>query len=267
MKGNRNNVDHSEILTVLSLCTGYGGLEIGLSQALQNPLRVIAVEIEAYAVANLVAKAEAGKLAVEAVYTDVKTFPAKRFRGCFDILTAGYPCQPFSIAGKRQGADDPRYLWPYVAEIIEEIRPVWVWLENVAGHITLGFPQVYRNLRQMGYVVEAGLFTAVEAGCPFEGERLFVLATSNYEGFQNCMRIRNEEEFSSTAGLRRKPWLVAGQGFFSYEWERPREIESGMGGATDGSDHWVDRLRLLGSGVVPAQAGIAFRTLYEKHFQ
>ena len=82
-------MDNPKELTVLSLCSGYGGIELGLSRALANPLRVVAVEIEAYALANLAAKAEEGKLAIEAMYPDLRSFPAKRFRGCFDIVIGG----------------------------------------------------------------------------------------------------------------------------------------------------------------------------------
>ena len=83
-------MDNTKELTILSLCTGYGGLELGLSRALANPLGVVAVEVEAYALANLVAKTETGKLAIEALWPDLKTFPAERFRGCFDFILAGY---------------------------------------------------------------------------------------------------------------------------------------------------------------------------------
>jgi len=221
-------------LTVLSLCTGYGGLELGLSRALENPLRVVAVEIEAYALANLVAKAEEGKLAIEALYPDLKTFPAERFSGCFDIILAGYPCQPFSVAGKRQGTDDPRHLWPHIAELIKAIRPVWCFFENVAGHLTLGFPEVYCSLRDMGYSVEAGLFTASECGAPHKRQRLFILANS--ASVDDRLRCRNEhgqdeavegrraadgrdsQPDSSSNGTR---W-PARPGEPQYEWEEPR---------------------------------------------
>ena len=172
----KQNVDNPQTINVLSLCAGYGGLELGLSRALETVFRVVAVEIEAYALANLVAKAEEGKLAIEALYPDVKTFPAERFSGCFDIITAGYPCQPFSVAGKRAGEDNPRHLWPHIARIVQAVKPVWCFFENVPGHLTLGFPAVYRSLRDMGYSVEAGLFTAAEVGAPHKRERLFILA-------------------------------------------------------------------------------------------
>ena len=185
-------MDNTEEFTVLSLCSGYGGLEIGLSRALQTPLRVVAVEIEAFALANLVAKAEEGKLAVEALWPDLRSFPAKKFRGCFDIITAGYPCQPFSHAGKRLGQADPRHLWPYIAEHIRTIRPVLCFFENVSGHLTLGFDEVFKSLRNMGYKVEPGLFTAAEIGAPHKRKRLFILAYAEGSGFGRRRRDNGE---------------------------------------------------------------------------
>lgn len=324
-------MDYTEDIAVLSLCAGYGGIELGLSAALENLMRIVAVEVEAYALANLVAKAEEGKLAIEALWPDLRTFPAERFRGCFDIITAGYPCQPFSVAGKRKGADDPRHLWPHIARIVQAVRPVWCFFENVSGHLTLGFPEVYRSLRLMGYKVEAGLFTAAEVGAPHRRERLFILAhaRSTESGrLSNCQRkedstIRPTSKLADTRtqGLqksaRRKlkgfpnqaeqagrcescgvyaatSW-PARPGRPQYEWEEPRvvgnalqrnnrtrqlgksrqgidkrpqcnseETQSRLGRAVDGVTSRVDKLRLLGNGVVPQQAEKAFRYLMEK---
>ncbi len=169
-------MDNTKTINVLSLCTGYGGLELGLAGALEGVLRVVAVEIEAYALANLASKAQEGKLAIETMWPDLKTFPAEKFRGCFDFILAGYPCQPFSVAGKRKGTDDPRHLWPHIARIVEAVRPVWCIFENVPGHLSIGYPEVYRSLRDMGYKVEAGLFTAAEVGAPHKRQRLFIMA-------------------------------------------------------------------------------------------
>ncbi len=191
-------MDNTQTINILSLCTGYGGLEIGLSRALEGVFRVVAVEVEAYALANLAEKAKEGKLVIEAMWPDLKTFPAERFRGCFDFVLAGYPCQPFSVAGKRKGTDDPRHLWPHIARIVEAVRPVWCFFENVSGHLSIGFPEVYRSLRLMGYKVEAGLFTAEEVGAPHKRERLFILAnagraaSSNQDG-QADRRTRQED--------------------------------------------------------------------------
>ena len=366
-------MDNTEVITVLSLCSGYGGLELGLSRALANPVRIVAVEIEAFALANLVAKAEEGKVAVEALWPDLRTFPKERFRGCFDFIAAGYPCQPFSVAGKRKGTDDPRHLWPDIERIVKAVRPVWCFFENVPGHLTIGFPEVYRGLRDMGYKVEAGLFTAAECGAPHRRQRLFILANdTKSRGRRLSIRRRRQEQASidinGTSKIspaceavgnaekqnkykRGKCGIRAGQkakeerqadfdntdrpssgqladtaqqssnrsgdtgqrrgneytngrwpsrpGQPQYEWEEPRVVadtksrqqrrgagdrigrrkrkqkeitenngrrynsqaQSRLGRAVNGRSGRVDRLRLLGNGVVPQQAEIAFREL------
>lgn len=170
---------NTKYINVLSLCAGYAGLDIVLSRVLDYTLRVVAVEIEAYAQANLVAKAEEGKLGIEALYPDVKSFPGKRFSGCFDIITAGYPCQPFSIAGNREGKKDPRHLWPDIREHIRTIKPAMVFLENVSGHVSVGLKEVVFSLRRMGYKVEAGLFSAAETNGEHVRERIYILAYTN----------------------------------------------------------------------------------------
>ena len=205
------HVDNPQDITVLSLCSGYGGLELGLSRALANPLRVVAVEIEAYALANLVAKAEEGSLAIEALWPDLRTFPAERFRGCFDFILAGYPCQGFSLAGKRLGADDPRHLWPAIAGIVAAVEPVWCFFENVPGHLSLGFPDVYCSLREMGYSVEAGLFTAAECGGTFEGLRLFILAKTNSGSYKPKLReysVARESTIRKWCEKKYRPCIV-----------------------------------------------------------
>jgi DNA (cytosine-5)-methyltransferase 1 len=161
--------------TVLSLCSGYSGLEIGLERAI-GKINVLAhVEVEAFAVANLVDKMETGRMVPAPIWTDVKTFNAKIFRGCVDILTGGYPCQPFSAAGKRKGTDDPRHLWPYIKSIIMDCEPRRVFFENVEGHLSLGIAEVLADLEEMGYRVEAGIFSAAEVGAPHQRKRVFIL--------------------------------------------------------------------------------------------
>jgi site-specific DNA-cytosine methylase len=136
------------------------------------------VEIEAYAIANLVDKMESGGMVPAPLWTNVKTFPAKIFRGCVDILTAGYPCQPFSAAGKRGGKDDPRHLWPFIREHVKTIKPTICFFENVEGHISLGLSTVISDLEEDGYTATWGIFSAAEVGAPHQRKRVYILAHS-----------------------------------------------------------------------------------------
>ena len=162
--------------TVLSLCTGYGGIERGLNLAGIEHRVIAHVEIEAFAIANLVAKMEAGKLDAAPVWSNLKTLPVESFRDRVDILTGGYPCQPFSAAGKRLGEEDPRHLWPYICDIIRAVRPVRCFFENVEGHISLGLREVISDLESLGYKVAWGIFSAREVGAPHQRKRVYIMA-------------------------------------------------------------------------------------------
>lgn len=94
-----------------------------------------------------------------------------------DVLTAGYPCQPFSHAGKRKGASDVRHLWPHIAEAVRVLRPGRVVLENVAGHLSLGFGDVLRDLAEAGFDAEWCVLRASDVGAPHQRARLFIVAS------------------------------------------------------------------------------------------
>ncbi|MBA3911685.1 MAG: DNA cytosine methyltransferase [Rhodobacter sp.] len=173
----------------LSLCSGAGGLDLGLTIAIPGYRAVGHVERETFAAATLVARMEDASLDQAVVWDDVGTFDGRPWRGAVDIVTAGYPCQPFSVAGKRRGADDPRHLWPHVARIIGEVEPPFVFLENVAHHLRLGFPEVASGLVGMGYRLAAGLFTAAEVGAPHKRERLFILAIREGDDLADPARL------------------------------------------------------------------------------
>jgi DNA (cytosine-5)-methyltransferase 1 len=160
----------------MSLCAGLGGADLGLRLALGNARTVCYLENEVTAVQVLVARMEDGTLDSAPVWTDLKTFDGGRWRGAVDILTAGYPCQPFSCAGKQRGADDPRHLWPHVARIIGEVQPAICFFENVENHLRIGYEQVRGELYELGYQVEEGIFSAQEVGAPHLRKRLFILA-------------------------------------------------------------------------------------------
>jgi len=173
----------------LSLCSGYEGIGLGLRRVLPNLREIAYVEREGFPVANLVAKMEAGDLDAAPVFTDVKTFPYRKFRGCVDILSGGFPCQPFSAAGKRNGVEDPRHLFPYIAAGIRECQPRIVFLENVEGIISARtadgesvLQYVLRELEGLGYRATAGVFSATEVGAPHQRKRVYILGYAEHAG-------------------------------------------------------------------------------------
>jgi len=189
------NVDNSEQLpTVISFCSGYAGIERGLELAGIEHRVIAYVEIEAFAIANLVAKMEQGELVPAPVYTDLKTFPAHLFRDSVDIITGGYPCQPFSVAGRAQAFDDPRHLFPYILDHVRTIRPSQCFFENVEGHINRGLESVLQDLEGTGYRSTWGVFSAEEVGAPHQRKRIFILANSSSSGRQQISRSTHENE-------------------------------------------------------------------------
>jgi DNA (cytosine-5)-methyltransferase 1 len=369
-------VDNTKKLpTVFSVCTGYGGLERGIELVIGPTQPLAYVEIEAFAIANLVNKMELYQMVPVPIWTNLKTFDARPFQGCVDIFTGGYPCQPFSCAGNRLGEEDPRHLWPYIRNIVSIIKPRWVFFENVEGHITKGIVQVLADLEELGYRVEVGLFSAEEVGAPHRRKRVFILGHAKHDGLLTtkdrrstceeqekgrmqepegrcCEELANnkssgtsedngglrerscgtcgrerpdkeklannnsdrgeipyqrgltsQQEFNCNGEERRTRW-PARPGEPQYDWEEPRVVaESNTWGSfrrdsyepeqvremgqcsveretrydgserktqpkldrvPDGLTDRVDRLRLLGNGVVPQTAAKAFYTLYTK---
>lgn len=93
-----------------------------------------------------------------------------------DIITAGYPCQPFSQAGHRKGTNDGRHLWPHVRDAIKYLRPRFALFENVSGHVTLGLAEVLEDLAEIGFDAQWACTRASESGAPHHRERIFILA-------------------------------------------------------------------------------------------
>ena len=179
-------------MKLLSLCTGYGGLDLAA---------------EAYFGAELIGCADIDKSANIAIekhfsvpnYGDIRNIVGLDLE--FDILTAGYPCQPFSHAGQRKGLSDERHIWPHIAEIIGNFRPGIVVLENVRGHLSLGFKEVLKDLTELGYDARWQVVRASDVGAPHQRARLFVIGNSN-DRFES--KVRPLSRISSDIGRVRE---------------------------------------------------------------
>jgi len=163
-------------LNGLALCAGVGGLELGLERVFPNFRTLAYVEGEAFAASNLVKKMEEGRLDQAPIWSDLRTFEGKPWRGKVDLISAGFPCQPFSLAGMRKGTEDERHLWPSVSRIIGEVRPSIIVLENVPGVLNAAGLGIFGDLSQMGYDLAWGIVRASEAGAPHQRARFFAVA-------------------------------------------------------------------------------------------
>ena len=194
-------VVRTDELMVLGLAAGTGMLEEGVGIALEaiglRAKPVGYVERDASAAASLVARMEKTRLGFAPIWDDLATFDGSAWRGSVDIITAGYPCQPFSLAGKRRGDRDDRNLWRSVRRTIAAIKPGLVFLENVPGHLSLGFNEVHEDLCELGYEVTAGLFSAAEVGASQKRERLFILGVRSRKREQQFARSASRNEASN----------------------------------------------------------------------
>jgi DNA (cytosine-5)-methyltransferase 1 len=239
-----------------SLCTGYGGLDIA---------------VEAYFNAETIWCAEYDKHASKVIedrfgyinYKDIKEIKWDEVPRV-DILTAGYPCQPFSVAGNRKGEEDARHIWPYIKDAIRTIRPRWVVMENVKGHLSLGFDQVLSDLASIGYDARWEIIRAAEVGAPHHRRRLFIVAYPTHGSPTHYGKVQE-----------------LGRGFASrsdmHLQDPPQELDNGRvttefveymmglpaGWVTDIDIPKSQHYKMLGNGVVPQQAYYALQRLVE----
>ena len=219
-------MDTTKPVTHISLCAGYGGIDLGLKRTIVNLRTIAFCEVEAFAVANLVSKMEAGQLDPAPVWSNLKTFPWSSFRGKVDILSGGYPCQPFSAAGKRLGKDDPRHLWPWIADGIRVCQPAMCFFENVEGHISLGLREVIGELEEIGYRATWGVFSAAEVGAPHQRKRVFILAHDQSVRIQGHRSGWLQESYSHEQeglSVRDCEW-PSRPGQPQFPWEPPRVV-------------------------------------------
>jgi len=259
-------------MKLLSLCTGYGGLDLA---------------VEAYFGAELIGCSDIDKASSVAIdthfkvpnYGDLKNLIGTDLK--FDILTAGYPCQPFSTAGNRKGTNDKRHIWPHIAQIIGHSRPRIIVLENVRGHLSLGFKEVLADLATLGYDAKWSLVRASDVGAPHQRARIFVIAYPNSDSGrvspQNQRATNSNTKHLDWSHNRQMPKLerrFASRFDMSMQ-KAPDPLVNGklnirfveyMMGLPEG---WVTDLpisrsqqfKLLGNGVVPQQAYYALQLL------
>jgi DNA (cytosine-5)-methyltransferase 1 len=160
------------MLRHVDLCSGIGGFALGFEWAgLSKP--VLFCDVDPFCIEVLrkhwpdVPKANDVK--------ELANEPEVLVPDC-DILTAGYPCQPFSLAGQRKGTEDDRHIWPHILRIVAQKRPTWCVFENVYGHISMGLDEVLADLEAESYATRTFIVPACGVNAPHKRERLWIVA-------------------------------------------------------------------------------------------
>lgn len=279
-------------MRILSLCSGIGGLDLGVRLAVRGARVVGYVERDDYCRRVLRARIAEGALDDAPIYEDVYDY--RGATGEAEVITAGFPCQPWSCAGKRAGTSDSRWLWPEIARIIREVGPRYAFLENVPGLLSGGLGSVLGDLADCGFDAEWGSVSAAEVGAPHLRKRIFVLAYARSQGLEGGILasygggdpFERRAPLADACGQRlaiggisdardqceapeRSGDVVGGwppgpgdaDGWSVYLAASPR-LEPAVCRGAPGTGNRVERLRALGNVVVPAQAARAFRVLY-----
>ena len=269
-------------LNVLDLFSGIGGFSLGLEAT-------GGFETKAFCELDKYCKSVLKKHWPDTrQYDDIKELTYDKLRSdgidTIDIITGGYPCQPFSVAGKQKGTEDKRHLWPEYFRLVKECRPTWVIGENVSGHIKLGLDQVIEDLESEGYATRTFSISASSIGANHQRERIWIIANSDSNGLlkdNSNIRPQSTESIGKDSGSIRKDIpreqhmansysgsketlnqeRVLGEQNTEGETERYPDgslqvhgqwnFEPNVGRVADGIPSRLDRLKSLGNSLVP----------------
>ena len=230
------------MIKVLDLFSGIGGFSLGLERTGGFETAAFC-EIEEYP--QRVLKKHWPDVPI---FDDVRKLTKEDLPDDIRLVCGGYPCQPFSTAGKRKGAGDDRHLWPEVARLVSEIRPDWCLFENVAGHVSMGLDEVLSDLEGLGYTAEAFIIPAVALDAHHRRDRVWIVAHTT-GGIEPGSQHGSPVQGGATAAPQ-------GAGLTSHQGSKPGEPISRnpvsqpttkpvMGGGTNGLPRELDVYRGL----------------------
>jgi len=260
----------------LSLFSGAGGGVLGTQ--LLGWETIGYVEYNEYCQRVIRQRIEDGCLDNAPIFSDVNAFIsegyADAYKGMVGVISAGFPCQPFSVAGKKAAEDDPRNCWPQTLDIIRRVRPRYCLLENVGGLLSRKhryFETILKDLAESGYDAWWKVISAAEVGGPHKRDRLWIVAHANHSRKLQSEGSKQDkwrwagydgEEVSDTSSERLEGWELSIGEEEAYTTTGSTcwwDTEPRVGRVAHGMAHRVDRLKALGNGQVPAVAATAFK--------
>lgn len=191
-------------MRVLDLFSGIGGFSLGLERAGMETVAFCEVD-------QFCRKVLAKHWPNTRIHDDVRTLDGKEYRGTIDVVCGGFPCQPFSLAGKRAGADDDRHLWPEMLRIIREVQPRYVIGENVAGFVNMELDNCLSDLEAIGYACGAFVIPACAVDAQHRRDRVWIIATNMVNASSQSGRSREPREGSGRLGMERPVLAEAGR--------------------------------------------------------
>jgi len=195
-------------------------------------------------------------------HKDIREVRGELYSGV-TLLTGGFPCQPFSVAGKQRGKDDNRYLWPEMLRVIREARPTWIIGENVAGIVNLALDTVCADLEAEGYEVEPIIIPACAVDAPHRRDRVWIIG--KYVADPMCNGRKGLREQVGNIGKvmeRRSDSKIYGISSFARDPANEQSNpESFVGRVADGIPNRTHRLKGLGNAIVPQVAAEIIRNI------
>jgi DNA (cytosine-5)-methyltransferase 1 len=193
------------------------------------------------------------------IFGDIRTFIsegyAESYTGLVDVVTAGFPCQPFSSAGKKLGEDDPRNMWPQTIDIIRRVRPRFAFLENVPGLLANKYiRRIFGDLAESGFDARWRVLSAAEMGAPHRRDRLWIVAYPK-EISSRIPDFQEKQGYKVCAGKSRGISNKAGR---VTHWEKDKP---GFYQVDDGVADWMGPVSAYGNGQVPAVVARAWQEL------
>ena len=186
----------------VDLCSGIGGFALGFEWAgLSKP--VLFCDIEPWS--RKILKKHWPDVPIAEDVKELADDPDRyvpRLDWSNTILTAGYPCQPFSVAGRQKGTEDPRHIWPWLHKLLALKRPKFCVFENVVGHIALGLDKVIHDLEGEDYSIATLIIPASAVGAPHKRERLWIIAHSNSNSQSDVTKHEQERLVADTQSAR-----------------------------------------------------------------